>query len=153
LERVSTQLGAFDTTKDANTLATLTRYGLGTKRTLEQLIEFTGIDTRKKQVFGDRCEELKWVPFLPDKDPYVDSGDIWGGAPELLPAAGRNNPLARVEGSVTIFPEDAYRNAYVDALAYSTASFEAAVQSSSGAGATGKQRLLLCTNSRWSTQG
>jgi hypothetical protein len=38
-------------------------------------------------------------------------------------------------GSVTIFPEEAYRNAYVDALAYSTAMFDEAVRAASAMGA------------------
>jgi hypothetical protein len=75
-----------------------TYIGLGNKRTLEELIEFTGIDTRKKVVFGDRCEELKWVPYGPEKDPYVDTGDVWGAAPEMLPAGGRNNPVTHATG-------------------------------------------------------
>jgi hypothetical protein len=36
---------------------------------------------------------------------------------------------------VTIFPEEAYRNAYVDALAYSTAVFDEAVRAASAMGA------------------
>jgi hypothetical protein len=36
---------------------------------------------------------------------------------------------------VTIFPEEAYRNAYVDALAYSTAMFDEAVRAASAMGA------------------
>ena len=44
----------------------LTKYGLGSKRTLDQLIEFTGIDVRNGVVFGDRCVQLKWVPFVAD---------------------------------------------------------------------------------------
>ena len=44
----------------------LTKYGLGSKRTLDQLIEFTGIDLRNGVVFGDRCVQLKWVPFVAD---------------------------------------------------------------------------------------
>ena len=40
--------------KDAASVGMLTKYGLGFKRTLDQFIEFTGIDTRSKKVFGDR---------------------------------------------------------------------------------------------------
>ena len=35
----------------AAAVSSLTRYGLGMKRTLDQLIAFTGIDTRKKLVY------------------------------------------------------------------------------------------------------
>lgn len=36
----------------------LGRYGLGTKRTLDQLIDFTGVDVRAGVVFKDRCADL-----------------------------------------------------------------------------------------------
>jgi hypothetical protein len=60
------------------------KYGLGTKRTLAQLSEFTGVDFRNGQlvddrslsppllqcsshgVVGARCKRLQWVPFKPD---------------------------------------------------------------------------------------
>lgn len=44
----------------------ITKYGLGSKRTLDELIEFTGVDVRNGVVFGDRCVQLKWVPFEAD---------------------------------------------------------------------------------------
>jgi hypothetical protein len=66
LHRAKTLLGMPDGEKEAQGVSLLTRYGLGTKRTLDQLIEFTGIDTRNKKVFGDRCKSLEWVPFTPD---------------------------------------------------------------------------------------
>jgi hypothetical protein len=31
------------------------------KRTLDQFIEFTGMNTRTQTVFGDRCRQLEWV--------------------------------------------------------------------------------------------
>lgn len=100
--------------KQAETLATLTKHGLGNKRTLDQLIEFTGIDLRSKQVFADRygtrtvydycmrmnilvfyyfpqfclcnhrCKPLEWVPFTADRDPYTVDNDVWGLSPEIL---------------------------------------------------------------------
>jgi len=39
------------------------RYGLGTKRTLEQVKEFTGIDLLKKRMIENKCGNLIWVPF------------------------------------------------------------------------------------------
>ena len=54
LERISTQLNFPGANKDLSALLSLTKYGLGTKRTLEQFMGFTGVDTRKKVVFGDR---------------------------------------------------------------------------------------------------
>jgi len=48
------------------------RYGLGTKRTLEQAIEFTGIDlTNRHMKRGvNRCGNLQWVPYEESKDRY-----------------------------------------------------------------------------------
>jgi hypothetical protein len=67
LVRAQTLLGMAEGSKDAQGVSLLTRYTLGTKRTLDQLIDFTGIDTRTRTVFGDRCKPLEWVPFTPDK--------------------------------------------------------------------------------------
>ncbi|KAG7341489.1 glycosyltransferase GlcNAc [Nitzschia inconspicua] len=39
------------------------RYGLGTKRTLEQAIEFTGINLREMKMETNKCGNLEWVPF------------------------------------------------------------------------------------------
>ncbi len=42
------------------------RYGLGDRRTLDQLIAFSGIDTRHQKATIDgknRCGNLQWVPF------------------------------------------------------------------------------------------
>ena len=40
-------------------LSMLGRFGLGHKRTLDQLIAFTGIDLRNQVLLGDRCKELQ----------------------------------------------------------------------------------------------
>lgn len=39
------------------------RYGLGTKRTLEQAVEFTGINLREKKMEVNKCGNLQWVPY------------------------------------------------------------------------------------------
>jgi len=42
------------------------KYGLGDRRTLDQLIQFSGIDLRHKKVTIDgknRCGNIQWVPF------------------------------------------------------------------------------------------
>jgi hypothetical protein len=41
---------------DVNTIVEIGRYGLGTKRTLDQLIAFMGIDFRNKKIYGNRFE-------------------------------------------------------------------------------------------------
>jgi hypothetical protein len=38
------------------------------------------------------------VPYSPEKDPLVDTGDVWGAAPEMQPAGGRNNPVTHAAG-------------------------------------------------------
>lgn len=77
----------------AEDISLLTKYGLGHKRTLDQLIQFTGIDFRSQQVFGDRCKGLQWVPFTPDSHPNVEDEDVWGGAPEVLGQGHASIPL------------------------------------------------------------
>jgi hypothetical protein len=61
---VSTLLGMPGGDKDATSVSLLTSFGLGTKRSLDQLISFTGIDTRSKQAFGYRCKQLYWVSYI-----------------------------------------------------------------------------------------
>jgi len=39
------------------------RYGLGDRRTFDQLIAFSGINTREKKMMGNYCGNLEWVPF------------------------------------------------------------------------------------------
>jgi len=39
------------------------RYGLGTKRTLEQAEKFTGINFRKERMDVNGCGNLQWVPY------------------------------------------------------------------------------------------
>jgi hypothetical protein len=63
------------------------------KRTLDQFIEFTGMNTRTQTAFGDRCRQLEWVPFSPDVNAEVDSTDVWGFNPEVIKANGPNIPL------------------------------------------------------------
>ena len=68
------------------------------------------------------CEELAWIPYIPDSDPYTDSSDIWGNAPEVV-AAGSSLPLLSTHmESVTIFPIQAYENSYNDIVSYTTTS-------------------------------
>jgi len=122
VDRIATLLGFPEGKGDNSALeyaeiAKLGKYGLGTKRTLDQLIAFTGIDTRRKLVFGDRCTELHWVPYELETDPFVDSGDVWGRNYEVLEAGASNNPILTA-GSVTVFPEEAFTNAFLDAREY-----------------------------------
>ena len=83
-------------------LSLLTRFGLGHKRTLDQLIEFTGLDLRTGKALGDRCKELHWVPFTPDRDAETEDGDVWGFAPEGRPAGGADIPLRSGEVVIAV---------------------------------------------------
>ena len=38
-------------------------YGVGTRRTLEQAVEFTGINLKERKMDVNRCGNLEWVPF------------------------------------------------------------------------------------------
>ena len=57
------------------------------------------------------------MPYAAPSDPYTDSLDVWGGAPEILPA-GANIAISGSAESVTVYPLEAFENAYTDALAY-----------------------------------
>jgi len=67
--RVNMLLGIGDTsideTRDAAEIDFVrkSRYGLGTRRTLEQAIEFTGINLKERKMETNRCGNLIWVPF------------------------------------------------------------------------------------------
>ena len=41
----------------------LSRFGLGTKRTLKQAVEFTGIDLLNEKMIDNKCGNLLWVPY------------------------------------------------------------------------------------------
>lgn len=71
MSRVATLLGFPEGMKDVESLIKLGPYGLGSKRTLDQFIEFTGVDTRNKAIVGDRCKALSWVPFQFDKGKHT----------------------------------------------------------------------------------
>lgn len=79
------------------------------KRSLDQFIEFTGMDTRTQTAFGDRCRQLEWVPFIPDENADVDSADVWGFNPEIVKANGPNIPL--LTGSIEYKALDAAQSA------------------------------------------
>ena len=41
------------------------KYGLGDRRTLDQAIAFSGIDTRNRSLTANKCGYLEYVPFVP----------------------------------------------------------------------------------------
>lgn len=47
------------------------KYGLGDRRTLDQAIEFSGIDTRNQRILGNRCGNLAYVSF--EEHPFGSS--------------------------------------------------------------------------------
>ena len=58
-KRIALLLGYSNMEFTPESVASLTKYGLGMKRTLDQLIEFTGIDLRERVVF-----EVQNLPYL-----------------------------------------------------------------------------------------
>jgi len=47
------------------------RYGLGDRRTIDEAIEFSGIDTRNAKMVGNKCGKLEYVPWTEHpKGPY-----------------------------------------------------------------------------------
>ena len=54
------------------------KYGLGDRRTLDQAIAFSGVDTRHHLILGNRCGNIDFVPFKehpfgPDYVPEFDA--------------------------------------------------------------------------------
>ncbi len=78
---------------DTEVIASLQQYGLGTKRTLDQFMQFTGVDTRQGVLFEDPCTARKWVPFQPDSHAELLDGDIWGLSAEIAYAGSMDIPL------------------------------------------------------------
>jgi hypothetical protein len=48
-------------------------YGLGDKRTLEQAVEFTGINLSERKMEVNKCGNLEWVPF--EESPHYGIGE------------------------------------------------------------------------------
>jgi len=82
-------------------LAALQRYGLGSRRSLDDFLRFTGVDTRQGILFADACQPRKWVPFVADSEPALSDGDAWGMAAEVLTAGGAGVPIV-AGGSVEL---------------------------------------------------
>jgi hypothetical protein len=58
------------------------RFGLGTKRSLEQAVDFTGINLRDRKMAANKCGNLVWVPFLETADfgvPDILARELAGG--------------------------------------------------------------------------
>jgi hypothetical protein len=66
-------------------LARASRYGLGEKRTLEQAVEFTGIDLENKKMVTNRCGNVLWVPFVESPNYGVGETLSRGNAGETVP--------------------------------------------------------------------
>jgi hypothetical protein len=114
LRRLYTLLGNKGGDRDAEAVAALTQYGLGNRRTLDQLIAFTGIDLRKGVVVADRCKPLQWVPFVPDSNPDISDGDLWGMDGEKR-RKGAGIPLT--DGAIVIYSSPIATLVEADAIA------------------------------------
>jgi len=86
LWRYYTILGSVDGQKTVSSIANIGEYGLGNKRSLDQLIAFTGMDTRSKNILGMRCANLEKVPYKANNYPGVIDSDVWGYAAENINA-------------------------------------------------------------------
>lgn len=96
--RIRTLLGMEGGARDLPSLLAIGRYGLGTKRTLDELIAFMGVDFRTAVVYDSRCHVLNFVPFEFENNPHVESRDKWGLAPERssrmsIPLVAKAAPL------------------------------------------------------------
>ncbi|TFJ83196.1 hypothetical protein NSK_005505 [Nannochloropsis salina CCMP1776] len=55
--------------------AFLARWDLGNRRSLEQLIQFTGVDTVNREILHSSCGYLAWVPFEREGEGEDDDRD------------------------------------------------------------------------------
>lgn len=70
IRRVKTMLQIYpggDAGEDAQ--ANMGIYGLGRRRTLDQLIDYTGFDVRRQMIVTDKCAARSWVPYDPKISP------------------------------------------------------------------------------------
>jgi len=83
--RIKTMIGAPGGEANEKTAAAVvqSRYGLGDRRTLDQYIAFSGIDTKKRKILGNRCGNIDFVPFRehPLGPEYVPAFDAQTEAP------------------------------------------------------------------------
>jgi hypothetical protein len=62
-KRIWTLLGMPGGDSSPSARQALGKYGLGTKRTLDQLKAFTGINLHNRTTTGNRCGNIDWVPW------------------------------------------------------------------------------------------
>lgn len=73
------------------------RFGIGTKRTLEQASEFSGINLRERKMETNRCGNLEWVPYEENlESDYYGLGEMLGrglydGGTGIMPDAENVN--------------------------------------------------------------
>ncbi|VEU38714.1 unnamed protein product [Pseudo-nitzschia multistriata] len=70
-QRVNMMLGfgnPYPESTEETELIRKSRFGIGTKRTLKQAEEFSGINFRKKKMDVNRCGNLIWVPYEESPD-------------------------------------------------------------------------------------
>ena len=94
----------------------ISRYGIGGKRTLDQFIAFTGIDTRNRLVFENKCgKQNKWVEFVaePDGDANIDSSDVWGYAAEKLHSVNHKHDFVLHANSIPLVASGSKKRLHV----------------------------------------
>lgn len=77
------------------------RFGVGTRRTLEQAMGFSGIDLRNKRMTSNKCGNLLWVPYEERPGYGVDDTLSRGCADEFVDnvANAENKPVAAANDS------------------------------------------------------
>ena len=86
------------------------RFGLGTKRTLEQAIEFSGINLRERKMVKNKCGNLEWVPYKESSGYGIQeilSRGLAGGRvdPPTDVATSQESVLQVVEGKDEFIPK------------------------------------------------
>ncbi|GMI31384.1 hypothetical protein TrCOL_g8484 [Triparma columacea] len=99
LQRVNLLMGINNSSPTVASKIRASRYGLGTKRTLTQALDFMGVDVVGKKMIENKCGNLYWVPWdLIEGEEDYGVGDtlrrgIWGDEGKVL-----YGPIGREEG-------------------------------------------------------
>ena len=118
------------TNKDASYLQAVqqSKYGLGDRRSMDQAIQFTGVNLRKRKIIANRCGNIDWVPYTPHPEgpayeiPYDPVTEAFIGTRDQ----GSVFPFHDTPGADRVTLGDAR-----DALGAQDAKYSASIQSSS----------------------
>lgn len=110
-----------DVTDEEIALARQSRYGIGTKRTLEQAEEFTGINFKERKMDVNKCGNLKWVPYEESPDYGVGETLSRGHAGETIrPFVVKPDHMSKIQQDILFLESEATDYNFIGGLALAT---------------------------------